>query len=95
MTINEFLDALTATRDRGYQPYLVAEAYGQTIRLKSPAGAEHCPNTAVYECATGQTYPPAAVYSTLDRLGLNLDDAYTLARYLLRNEPHPSDGKLS
>jgi hypothetical protein len=51
---------------------------GQTIRLKSPAGTEHCPITAVYECCTGQTYPPAAVYSTLERLGLDPDDAYTI-----------------
>jgi hypothetical protein len=78
MTMQEFFDALTAMRARGYQPYLVAEAYGQIIRLKSPAGADHCPITAVYECATGQTCPPAAVYSTLVRLGLDRDDAYTL-----------------
>jgi hypothetical protein len=78
MTINQFLDALTAARGRGYQPYLVTEAYGQTIRLKSPAGAEHCPITAVYECATGQTYPPVAVYSTLEDLGLDPEDAYTI-----------------
>jgi hypothetical protein len=78
MTMQEFVDALTALSARGYQPYLVAEAYGQTIRLKSPAGADHCPITAVYECATGQTCPPAAVYSTLERLGLDLDDAYTI-----------------
>jgi hypothetical protein len=63
MTMQEFLDTLTALSARGYHPYLVAEAYGQTIRLKSPAGTEHCPITAVYECATGQTCPPAAVYS--------------------------------
>jgi len=79
MTIQEFLDALTATRKCGYRPYLVAEAYGQTIRLKSPAGAEHCPITAVYECYTGETCPPAAVYSTLKSLGLDPDDAYTIA----------------
>jgi hypothetical protein len=78
MTMQEFLDALTAMRARGYHPYLFAEAYGQTIRLKSPAGAEHCPITAVYECCTGQTYPPAAVYSTLERLGLDPEDAYTI-----------------
>ena len=79
MTIQEFLDALIATRKGGYQPYLVAEAYGQTIRLKSPAGAEHCPITAVYECYTGQTCPPAAVYSTLKSLGLDPDDAFAIA----------------
>jgi hypothetical protein len=79
MTIQEFLDALIATRKGGYQPYLVAEAYGQTIRLRSPAGAEHCPITAVYECYTGQMCPPAAVYSTLKSLGLDPDDAYTIA----------------
>jgi hypothetical protein len=78
MTMQEFLDALTAMRARGYQPYLVAEAYGQTIRLTSPAGAEHCPITAVYECSTGQACPPAAVYSTLERLGLDPDHAYTI-----------------
>jgi hypothetical protein len=76
--MQEFLDTLTAMSARGYQPYLVAEAYGQTIRLKSPAGAEHCPITTVYECSTGQTCPPAAVYSTLERLGLDPDDAYTI-----------------
>jgi hypothetical protein len=69
---------LTALRARGYQPYLVAEAYGQTIRLKSPVGAEHCPITVVYECSTGQACPPAAVYSTLKRLELDPDDAYTI-----------------
>jgi hypothetical protein len=78
MTMQEFLDTLTALRAHGYQPYLVAEAYGQTIRLKSPAGADHCPITAVYECSSGQTCPPAAVYSTLARLGLDRDDAYTI-----------------
>jgi hypothetical protein len=78
MTLQEFLDALTALRARGYQPYLVAAAYGQTIRLKSPAGVDHCPITAVYECATGQTCLPAAVYSTLECLGLDPDDAYTI-----------------
>jgi hypothetical protein len=67
MTMQECFDALTAMRARGYQPYLVAEAYGQIICLKSPAGADHCPMTAVYACATGQTCPPAAVYSTLAR----------------------------
>ena len=78
MTIQEFLDALTGTRSKGYQPYLVAEAHRQLIRLKSPAGDEHCPITAVYECYTGHTYPPAAVYSTLEHLGLDPEDAYTI-----------------
>ena len=52
MTIKEFLGALTGTRSKGYQPYLVAQAHRQLIRLKSPAGDEHCPITAVYECYT-------------------------------------------
>ena len=78
MTIQEFLDALTTTRMQGYQPYLVAEAHRQLIRLKSPAGDEHCPITAVYECYTGHTYPPTAVYSTLECLGLDPDDAYRI-----------------
>ena len=78
MTIKEFLDALTGTRSKGYQPYLVAAAHSQLIRLKSPAGDEHCPITAVYECYTGHTYPPAAVYSTLEHLGLDPEDAYTI-----------------
>src|SRR5262245_18251995 len=79
MTIQEFLDALIVTRKGGYQPYLVTEAYGQTIRLRSPSGAEHWPITAVYECYTGQMCPPAALYSTLKSLGLDPDDAYTIA----------------
>ena len=93
MTMQEFLDTLTAISARGYQPYLVAEAYGQTIRLKSPAGAEHCPITAVYECSTGQTCPPAAVYSTLERLGLEsrrcLHDCHGRRR-TDRRADHPS-----
>jgi hypothetical protein len=78
MTIHEFLEALKATREDGYRAYLVAEPYGQAIRLKSPKGHEHCPLTAMCEHHTGQTFPPAAVYSTFESLGLSPDDAYTL-----------------
>jgi hypothetical protein len=78
MTIYEFLEALKAAREDGYRAYLMAAPYGQTIRLKSPRGTEHCPITAVCEHHTGQTFPPAAVYSTCETLGLSPDDAYTL-----------------
>jgi hypothetical protein len=79
MTLQEFFDALRVTRADGYRPYLVTESCRQLIRLTSPAGAEHCPMTAVCERYTGQTFPPTAVYSSLTRLGLDLDDAYTIA----------------
>ncbi len=78
MTIHEFFEALKAARADGYRAYLVAEPYGPAIRLKSPGGHEHCPLTAVCEHHTGQTFPPAAVYSTLESLGLSPDDAYAL-----------------
>ena len=79
MTIKEFLEALKKAKTVGYRPYLVSKPYGQTIRLKSPAGNEHCPITAVCECQTGQTFPPASVYSAIESLGLSPDDAYTIA----------------
>jgi hypothetical protein len=79
MTVQEFLEALKQARDVGYRPYLVSKPYGRTIRLESPAGDEHCPITAVCECQTGQTFPPAAVYSAIESLGLSPDDAYTIA----------------
>jgi hypothetical protein len=79
MTIHEFLEALKAAREDGYRAYLVAEPYGQAVRLKSPRGNEHCPLTAVCVHHTGQTFPPAAVYSTSESLELSPDDAYTLA----------------
>ncbi len=79
MTVQEFFDALTLTRADGYRPYLVTEACRQMIRLKSPAGAEHCPMTAVCERNTGQTFPPTAAYSSLQRLRLDPDEAYTIA----------------
>jgi hypothetical protein len=70
MTIHEFLEALKAAREDGYRAYLVAEPYGQAVRLKSPRGNEHCPLTAVCVHHTGQTFPPAAVYSTSESLEL-------------------------
>jgi hypothetical protein len=79
MTVQEFLEALKETTEVGYRPYLVSKPYGRAIRLKSPAGDEHCPITAVCERQTGQTFPPAAVYSALESLGLSLDDAYIIA----------------
>jgi hypothetical protein len=79
MTIPEFVDALTAARADGYRPYLVAQSCRQLIRLTSPRGDEHCPITAVYEHATGQTLPPMAVYSAMHPLGLDPDDAYAIA----------------
>jgi hypothetical protein len=79
MTIHEFFDALKATREDGYQPYIATLPSRQIIRLKSPTGAEHCPITAVYEHSTGQIYPPMAIYSIMGRLGLDPDDAYTIA----------------
>src|SRR5262245_9279627 len=79
MTVQEFLEALKEAREVGYRPYLVSKPYGQAVRLKSPAGDEHCPITAVCEHQTGQTFPPAAVYSALESLGLSPDDAYTIA----------------
>jgi hypothetical protein len=79
MTIQEFLEALKETKEVGYRPYLVPRSYGQAIRLKSPAGNEHCPITAVCECQTGQTFPPTAVYSAIASLGLSPDDVYTIA----------------
>jgi hypothetical protein len=78
MTIKEFLEALQETKEVGYRPYLVPRSYGQTIRLESPAGHEHCPITAVCEWQTGQTFPPTAVYSVFESLGLSPDDAYTI-----------------
>jgi hypothetical protein len=78
MTIQEFLDALQVTRAAGYRPYFAAQSSRQLIRLKSPTGAEHCLITAVCERYTGQTYPPMAVYSIMERLGLDPDDAYTI-----------------
>jgi hypothetical protein len=78
MTIHKFFEALKAARKDGYRAYLVAESYGQAVRLQSPGGHEHCPLTAVCEHHTGQTFPPAAVYSTHESLGLSPDDAYTL-----------------
>jgi hypothetical protein len=78
MTIQEFIDALQVTRAAGYRPYLAAQSSKQLIRLKSPTGAEHCPITAVCERYTGQTYPPMAVYSIIESLGLDPDDAYTI-----------------
>jgi hypothetical protein len=79
MTVQEFLEALKEVRAVGYRPYLVSKPYGQTIRLRSPAGDEHCPITAVCERQTGQTFPPADVYSALESLGLSPDDAYSIA----------------
>ncbi len=79
MTIQEFFAALKAVRADGYRPYLVAASSRQMIRLTSPTGDEHCPITAVCERYTGQTFPPTAVYSSLQRLGLDPDDAYTIA----------------
>jgi hypothetical protein len=79
MTIQEFLAALKVTRADGYHPYLVTQTSRQMIRLKSPSGAEHCPITAVYEQHTGQMYPPMAIYSIMESLGLHPDDAYTIA----------------
>jgi hypothetical protein len=78
MTIHEFFEALKAAKEGGYRAYLVAELYGQAVRLQSPRGYEHCPLTAVCEHHTGQTFPPAAVYSTCESLGLSPDDAYAL-----------------
>jgi hypothetical protein len=78
MTIQEFFEALTTARAAGYRAYLVAMPYGQAVRLTSPTGHEHCPITAVYEHQTGQTFSPAAVYSTHASLGLSADDAYAL-----------------
>ena len=79
MTLQEFFDALTVTRADGYRPSLVTESSRQLIRLTSPAGDEHCPMTAVCEHDTGQTFPPTAVYSSLMHVGLDPDDAYTIA----------------
>jgi hypothetical protein len=79
MTIHEFLDALKDTRAAGYQPYLVTQSSRQIVRLKSPTGAEHCPITAVCERCTGQTYPPTAIYSIIECLGLDPHDAYIIA----------------
>jgi hypothetical protein len=79
MTIQEFFDALKATRAAGYQPYVAMQSSRHVIRLKSPTGGEHCPITAVCERYTGQTYPPMAIYSIVDRLGLDPDDAYIIA----------------
>jgi hypothetical protein len=79
MTLQEFFDALKVVRAAGYRPYLVAQSSRQMIRLTSPTGDEHCPITAVCECYTGQTFPPTAVYASLARLGLDPDDAYTIA----------------
>jgi hypothetical protein len=79
MTIQEFLQALQHMPAVGYRPFMASKPFGQAIRLMSPAGAEHCPITAVCEHHTGQTLPPTAVYSALDRLGLSPDDAYTIA----------------
>ena len=90
MTIKEFLEALKEAKEVGYRPYLVSEPYGQTIRLKSPTGNEHCPITAVCERQTGQTFPPAAVYSTIESLGLSPDDAYTIAAVADANAVEPS-----
>jgi hypothetical protein len=78
MTIPEFIDALKVTRADGYHPYLVTQSSRQLIRLKSPSGAEHCPITAVCERYTGETYPPMAVYSIMESLELDPDDAYTI-----------------
>jgi hypothetical protein len=78
MTIPEFMDALKVTRANGYHPYVTAQSSRHIIRLKSPTGAEHCPITAVYERYMGETYPPMAVYSIMERLGLDPDDAYTI-----------------
>jgi hypothetical protein len=90
MTIQEFFDALTVTRADGYRPYLVTESCRQLIRLTSPAGDEHCPITAVCERYTGQTFPPTAVYSSLTRLGLDPDDAYSIAAAADGQESVPS-----
>jgi hypothetical protein len=79
MTIHEFLEALKDVKAVGYRPYMVSKTYGQAIRLESPAGAEHCPITAVCERHTGQTLPTTAVYSSLDLVGLSPDDAYAIA----------------
>jgi hypothetical protein len=79
MTLQEFFDALKVVRAAGYRPYLVAQSSRQLIRLTSPTGAEHCPITAVCERHTGQTFPPLAIYSIIERLGLDPDDAYTIA----------------
>jgi hypothetical protein len=77
--MQEFIDALKVTRADGIHPYLVTQSSRQLIRLKSPSGAEHCPITAVCERYTGQTYPPMAIYSIMESLGLEPDDAYTIA----------------
>jgi hypothetical protein len=79
MTIAAFLAALEALRPAGYRPYVAAESYGPAIRLESPAGHEHCPITAVCAHRTGKIFPPVAVYSTLESLGLSPDDAYALS----------------
>jgi hypothetical protein len=78
MTIPEFVAALKTTREAGYCPYVVTQSSRRMIRLRSPTGEVHCPITAVCEHASGETYPPMAVYSTLDRLGLGPDEAYTI-----------------
>jgi hypothetical protein len=79
MTIPQFLDALTRTRAAGYHPYLVAQSSRQMLRLKSPTGAEHCPLTAVCERYTGETFRPVAIYSLLEHLELDPDDAHAIA----------------
>ena len=79
MTIQEFFDALKETRRAGYQPYITIKSSRQVIRLTSPTGGEHCPITAVCEHRTGQTYPPMTVYSIMEQLGLDPDDAYVIA----------------
>jgi hypothetical protein len=79
MTVSEFLAVLATMRAAGYRPYFAPEPYGPAIRLKSPAGVEYCPITAVCAHRTGQDFPPVAVYSTVESLGLSPDDAYALS----------------
>jgi hypothetical protein len=78
MTVSEFLAALATMPAAGYHPYLALEPYGPAIRLKSRAGEEYCPITAVCAHRTGKIFPPGAVYSTIESLGLSPDDAYAL-----------------